>query len=385
MLNFKVYYVKWAMEFFYSFVKYLSITSPYLLFGFFIAGIINAFVSMDYVKKTLGHNGFWTIAKAALWGVPLPLCSCSVIPTAVTLKKGGATNATTSAFLISTPESGIDSMAITYSLMDLPMTIIRPISAFVTAFVAGIFQQIFNNAPAEKEKKEEEQKGKSECGGSCSCSSALLPKKILFFDKIKSIFTFAYGTLMDDMADWLFVGLIFGALIDYFVPISLITSFNGFWGRIAVLLIGIPLYVCASASTPIAAAFMFKGMSPGTAIIFLLAGPATNISNLVVMQKYIGKKGVAINVITIAVVSLLISFVVDFLYEIFHWSSNYNILNYTEMNKGNFSFLDIVWAIILFILLVKGIYISRIKKFFHEDKELHDHEKMTDVEKGDCH
>ncbi|HLE10441.1 MAG: hypothetical protein A2504_16010 [Bdellovibrionales bacterium RIFOXYD12_FULL_39_22] len=347
------------MEFLYAFIKYLVITAPFLLFGFGIAGIINAVVSMEYIKKNLGGSGVWPIIKAAIWGVPLPLCSCSVIPTAVTLKKSGASNATTSAFLISTPESGVDSIAITYSLMDLPMAIIRPVSAFVTAFIAGILQNIFNrtNDNAETEKPEKES-----CGSSCCCSEKKTPPpSTSIFEKIKSVFTFAYGTLIDDMAGWLLFGLVVGAAIDYLIPVHIIENFNGIGGKFAMLLVGIPLYICASSSTPIAAALMLKGMSPGTALIFLLAGPATNISSLIVMQKYIGRKGVIINVATIAIVSLIISIIVDFLYEFFTWPTTYNIAAHEHMGHGEFSYGEIAMATILFLLLLKGIYMANFK------------------------
>lgn len=299
---------------------YLIITAPYLWMGFLAGGLIHQFLGLqgkagEWIKRSGPKNIFY----ASLLGIPLPLCSCSVIPAAVTLRKQGAGTGTTSSFLISTPESGVDSMLMTYAVMDLPMTIMRPIAAFLTSFSAGLFQEQFNNVPYVEPETQE----KTSCchhKNDHDHDHDLKSKNFL-----GKVLEYGLVNLVDDMVEWLSFGLILGGVLTYFLPVDTFDSLNGLTGRLLVLGLGIPFYICASASTPIAASLVIKGMSPGTALIFLLVGPATNISNLSVLQKYIGKKGVIINIITIAVVSLGLSFLVDFIYEYFQLETQFKI------------------------------------------------------------
>lgn len=331
--------------------NYMLISAPYLLLGLFISGIINQLVPVSKVKTWLGGNNLSGVFKASAVGVPLPLCSCSVIPTAVTLRKNGASNGATSAFLISTPESGIDSISITYGLMDLPMTIIRPIAAFTSAFVAGILQFFFNDF---EYKEEVEQEAPKAC---CSKKSQAAPKQSVL-DQVKGIFKFGFGKLSDDIAGWLTVGIFLGALIDFVVPADFFVNLGETASRAMILLIGIPLYICASASTPIAVSLILKGLSPGSALLMLLVGPATNISNIAVLQKYIGTKGVVINVLSIAGVALGFSYLVDYLYAHFFELKLHEMLHQHEHSGA---WWEIVSAVLLTALLAKGIYKENIK------------------------
>lgn len=326
---------------------FLIVSAPYLLFGLLISGAIHELVPMEKVKKWLGAEKFSSILKAAAVGIPLPLCSCSVIPTAVTLRKSGASNGSTSAFLIATPESGVDSISMTYGLMDLPMTIFRPVAAFMSAFLAGTLQMFFNDFKLPDSEKDAPVK---------SCCGSKTPAKKEF--RIKNIFQYGYGKLSDDIAAWLTVGILLGALIEFIVPANFFTEMGMIQNRLIILAIGIPLYICASASTPIAVSLMLKGLSPGSALLFLLVGPATNISNIAVLQKYIGKKGVMINIFSIAFVALVFSFIVDFLYaHYFTIKLNQQLANH---DHGT-SVLENVAAILLVLLLAKGIYKEKIK------------------------
>ncbi len=339
---------------------FTSMVAPYMLGGLLIAGPIRSMLSLEFIKKQLGNNGVVPVLKAAMIGVPLPLCSCSVIPTAITLKKAGASNGATSSFLISTPESGVDSIAMTYALMDLPMTIIRPIAAFASAIVAGLLQNIFN--------KKEYELALSGSGKSCChqkkscCDDENSIKKESFVKKIIDGIKYAYTDLFDDIALWVLIGLLVGALIQTVVPESMLTSISGPYSRMLLLLIGIPIYVCASSTTPMAVSMILKGMSPGTALILLLVGPATNISNMLVLQKYIGKKGVIINVLSIAVVALLASYLVDYCYLTFGWSvSSFKIMGNIDHHSG-VSLFNTVCIAIFSVMILKGIWKSFIKK-----------------------
>lgn len=379
------------MEFLTALWKYIGLSAPFLLMGFFIAGLIKLLVPMSLVRKWLGKKNFASIFKAALVGVPLPLCSCSVIPTAITIKKAGANNGATSAFLISTPESGIDSISMTYAMMDLPMTIIRPIAAFISAFVAGIGQYLFND---KEYITEDEAPVKSCCSSKnkeisikpcCSMKKVETPVKSCCSAKsevhhghthpapsvknvnfLQKVLHHAYIELIEDVAFWMTLGLILGAVIDFFVPSDFLAHANGTMGRLVILGIGIPFYICASASTPIAASMMLKGLSPGAALLFLLVGPATNITNLLVLQKYIGKRGVIINIISIGGVALALSYGVDFLYTFYQWPLSFNIGHQHDHSTGLLWWQHLSGAIFA-VLLLKGLWnvevAPRLRKF----------------------
>jgi uncharacterized membrane protein YraQ (UPF0718 family) len=336
------------MNFITTLWNYLNLTAPYLLLGMVLSGIIHVLVPAEWILKHLGKKNIFSIFKASAVGVPLPLCSCSVIPTAVTLSKMGATNAATSAFLISTPETGVDSILITYGMMDLPMTIIRPVAAFITATLAGLLNYFFNTTTFKKVSSDKE-----ECCG-CEHDHEHDHDHHKADTIFKQFFNFIYHDLVDDLAKWVILGLFLGAAIDYFVPVNILGQLNGFSGKLIMIAIGIPLYICASSTTPIAASLIMKGMSPGTALILLLTGPATNISTLVVMQNYIGKKGVILNAIAIAVTALGISFLVDFLYQFYAWPINFKVSEIHE--HGYFGNWNYLLSVTLILLLAKGLY-----------------------------
>lgn len=278
--------------------NYLVLSAPYFTLGLIGSALIHYFLNKDTIKKYLGGASFGSVFKAAAIGVPLPLCSCSVVPAAVTLKKNGASTSSTSSFLISTPESGVDSIAMTYALIGLPMAILRPLAAFATAFFAGVLQIFFNTDDFVAEVEEE----KKSC---CSKNKNTTEKSF------KNSFRYAFVDLMDDMVGWLTFGLVLGALLNMVVPDNFFSSLGSGTSMLAILGIGIPFYICASASTPIAASLLMKGLSPGSALLFLLVGPATNLSNIMIIQKYIGRKAVIINLISIIVVSIIFALTVD--------------------------------------------------------------------------
>lgn len=349
-------YIK-SVEFLESLWQFILISAPYLMLGLFISGIVHQYLSVDTIKNQLGTKGMSSVFKASAIGVPLPLCSCSVIPASVTLKKNGATNGATSAFLISTPESGIDSIAMTYGLMDLPLTILRPIAAFFSASIAGFFQNQFNNT----EYKEEKSVGcchvhdhdHDHDHGSSSNS------------KFLSALEYGFVTLLKDIAVWLAFGILLGAMINYFVPENLFYELSATQGRLIILAIGIPFYICASATTPIAASLILKGMSPGTALLLLLVGPATNVSNIVVMQKYLGKKGVVINLLAIIFVALGFSYLTDFLYQSFSWES---FMKLQEGHNHEHNDLFIVIISVAFLLLLGNALFLELKSKLNSKK-----------------
>lgn len=330
------------------------VAAPYLMLGLFLSGLIKNFVDIEYIKKLMGGKGVKNIFSAAFFGIPLPLCSCAVIPTAVTLKKNGASNGATSSFLISTPESGVDSIAMTYGMMDLPMTIIRPVAAFMSAITAGLLQHFFN-----KEEYEVVEEKKSCCKS--KMNGAKSDEKLSFFKKLVNSVKFGYLELLEDMAFWLFLGIFTGALIEFLLPANAFEYLNGTGGRFLILLVGVPMYICASATTPIAASLVLKGMSPGTSLLILLVGPATNLSNILVLQKYIGKKGVIINIFAIVVVALGFSYLIDFLYSYYNWSIDFKMQMHKHGEEN--SMMPLIWGVIFTLLLARALLIKLKAKF----------------------
>ncbi|MFA6143129.1 MAG: SO_0444 family Cu/Zn efflux transporter [Candidatus Omnitrophota bacterium] len=283
----------------------------YIITGVVVAGLIQAFVDSAAIAKKLGKPNFGSVLLAALIGVPLPLCSCGVIPTAISLRKSGASKGSTLSFLISAPETGVNSIAISYAMLDPLMTIFRPLSAFITAIVAGIGENLFgkNEEAAYTEKA-------AECKH-CQMEAAQNSAKRSFLQKLKYGMKYAFVDLMGDITKWLIIGIVVGGMISYFAPPDLVSKFLGadIKAMFLMLLIGIPLYICASASTPIAAALIAKGMSPGVALVFLLAGPATNLAGILAVNKFLGKRSVIIYLFSIAVCSVLLGLLLNYIYQ----------------------------------------------------------------------
>lgn len=282
----------------------------YILFGIFIAGLIQIFVDKEKIARHLGKPGIRSVVLAAILGVPLPLCSCGVIPTAISLRKSGASKGAALSFLISTPESGIDSIAISFALLDPLMTIFRPVAAFVTAIVAGISENIFG-----KKDNGETKEGADTC---IFCEDEDDDHNHSLPHKLKYGIRYAFVNLLGDIAKWLTLGIVIGGVISYFVPHEFIENYlgSGWQAMLIMLVIGIPLYVCASASTPIAAALIAKGMSPGVALVFLLAGPATNMAGILAVGKFLDKRAALIYLISISVCAVGLGLLLNQIYSV---------------------------------------------------------------------
>lgn len=274
--------------------------SPYLLFGFFFAGILHVFVSLDFIARHLGKSSIGSVIKAVILGIPLPLCSCGVIPSAVALKRKGASRGAVVSFLIATPITGVDSIFATYSLLGPVFTIFRVVASSLTAFVAGIFTNIFDFYE-EAAVMQEEERYCHECG-----HKHKLPK-------IKELFHYAFVQLLGDIWKWLVVGILIAGVIAYFIPDAFVQKYLGssWQAMLVMLVIGIPMYICSTGSIPIAASLMLKGMSPGAALVFLLAGPATNAVTITVISKELGRRATIFYVATIAVMSVLLGMLLN--------------------------------------------------------------------------
>ena len=278
-------------------------SAPYVLFGLVAAGLLKVFLPPGAVASHLGGGSLASVAKAALWGIPLPLCSCGVLPAAVALKKQGASSGATTAFLISTPESGVDSMAVTYALMDPIMTLARPLSAMATAVAAGAAENLASGSARQSAPMPDLTCPVDGCCDGRDCDPQTHRHHHGWRAKLAAGLGFVAGELWEDMAPWFLLGLILAGLIGALVPPQALTSYlgGGLESMLIMLAVGIPLYICATASTPIAAALIMKGVSPGAALVFLLAGPATNITSLTVLSGTLGRRATAIYLAAIAV------------------------------------------------------------------------------------
>jgi uncharacterized membrane protein YraQ (UPF0718 family) len=310
----------------------LEQSSLYILFGLLIGGLLKVFLSPDYVATHLGKGSVKSVFKAALLGVPIPLCSCGVLPAAAQLKKQGANNGATTAFLIATPESGADSIAVSWALLDPLLTVARPVAAFISAFVAGVLENLLSYRegqstilpalpPLQMASLPMASVAPAACeGASCGCGEEHHTHQSSqaqgLWNRLLQGTRYAVNDIWGDLAGWFFVGIAAAACITVMVPDDLITRHlgGGLGSMLLMLLVGIPMYICATASTPIAAALILKGVSPGTALVFLLAGPATNIAALAVLIRILGKKGVVVYLASIAVVSVLCGLALDGVY-----------------------------------------------------------------------
>lgn len=276
--------------------------APYLLLGFLIAGLLNGVFSKDWLQRKMGKPGLGSSIKAALLGIPLPLCSCGVIPTGVSFHKQGASKGATSSFLISTPQTGVDSILVTYSLMGWAFAIVRPIIAFVTGVLGGIWAD---------QDRQVTQATKAEAPTCSDCADDNSEEKQHWFDRI---FRYAFVTFLQDISRWLVLGLVLATLITMFVPEALFTEYlsRPWLNMLIVLAASVPLYVCATASVPIAAALLLKGVSPGAALVFLMAGPATNVATLTVLWQTIGKRTTIKYLISIMIGAVGFGLIIDY-------------------------------------------------------------------------
>jgi uncharacterized membrane protein YraQ (UPF0718 family) len=328
--------------------------APYVIFGFLAAGLIKAVIPEEAVARHLGGRSTMAVIKASLFGIPLPLCSCGVIPAAIGLRKQGAGRGASAAFLVSTPESGVDSIAITWALLDPVMTIVRPIAAFITGTLTGI---LINLLPEETTELEAEENS-CECQSSC-CESEVQVNAPLA-KRMAAGVHYAFGELLKDIGGWLLLGVLIAGLVATLVPDNFFTLLfeNQAASLVLMLLVGIPLYMCASASTPVAAALVLKGLSPGAALVFLLAGPATNAATLTVVARFWGRKATLVYLAVIASCSLLLGWLTN---EFYVWAG-LDISRWVTPAEGHTAGgWHTLAAVVLLGLILRAFYVSREK------------------------
>lgn len=351
-----------------NFLVLFLTAAPWLLFGYLFAALIKYLLPENFLARHLGDKRIITTVKAALIGAPLPLCSCGVLPAAMGLHRSGASKSATTAFLVATPETGVDSVAISYALLGPVMAIARPVAAIFSAILAGILVGCEKLTGMTKPHinqivilSKEQTSGHfsaiespllhehlnisgvkvSSCCQSSVCQQTSQPStscdneccghdEVCHDDCCDSVITnkwrnmanFAFNTLISDTYRWLISGLILAAIIQTFVPSSWLTHWGqGFPAMLVMALIGVPMYICATGSTPLAAGFLIAGVSPGAVLVFLLAGPATNIATLMLVRQELGGRVLVSYLSGVIGGALIFGWGLDYLLDYFHWNA----------------------------------------------------------------
>ncbi|MFN8257243.1 MAG: permease [Bacteroidales bacterium] len=319
--------------------------APYLMLGFIFAGILHVFFKKEKIARLLGSKKVKSSVYASLIGVPLPLCSCGVIPTGVSFYKNGASKSSTVSFLISTPQTGVDSIMATYSMLGLPFAVLRPLIAFISGVVGGAFTSYIDRNSVDEPVKQLDIKQET--------------KKR---NPVFQIIYYAFYEFLQDIAKWLIIGLLLAAFISLIIPDNFFQEFihNDFLSMLVVLAVSVPLYVCATGSIPIAAVLIMKGISPGAAFVFLMAGPATNAATITVLGKVIGKKALFGYLASIIGSALFFGFIIDqFLPR--GWFAINHIHHHHDMNHGLPVWLQILSSALLVIFILNIYFIRYIK------------------------
>lgn len=287
-------------EFLNSFLSLALEMAPYLLLGFFIAGVLHVWIPRQLYLPKIAKPDFKSVLWATLFGIPLPICSCAVIPTAIALRREGASKGASVSFLISTPATGIDSILATYSLLGLPFAILRPVAAIFTSVLGGVFTNRFTDNDVEKKSTDE-------------VSSKQEKKFESFCAKILETIRFGFLEMLPNLAKWLFIGIALGALVNVFIPDDFFSFLRAYplLCMLLVLLFSMPMYTCAMGSIPLALSLIDKGITPGAALVLLMAGPATSVASMLVVGRAFGKKTLLAYLASIALGALFFGFIID--------------------------------------------------------------------------
>ena len=339
--------------------------SVFLLFGFALAGVLAVLVPAATLSKLLGTGKVKSVLWGAAIGAPLPLCSCGVLPTALALKKQGATPGATVSFLIATPETGVDSISLSYALMDPVITVARPVAGVVTAISAGIATNFLGEskthprtqapiAPDEPAVHSHEHNGHDHAHileDDHQARAQPEGRAAALRHTVGRVHQYAFRQLLDETSYWLVLGIVLSGVVAAALSPTFFEQFlnDELMSMLVMLIVGIPIYTCASSSTPLAAAFVMKGLNPGAALVFLLAGPATNIGSLIVLTKFLGVRIIAIYLAAIVVVTLAAGFALNWVYRA--WDIN-PLMSFGTATYFIPEWLKVAGAVVLIALLV---------------------------------
>ncbi len=366
-----------------NFIDLFTESAPWLLLGLLIAGFMKWMVPMELLQKHMGDNRLSSILKATFIGAPLPLCSCGVIPAAIGLRRAGASKSTTVSFLVATPETGIDSISVSYALLGPFFAIIRPISAIFTAIYAGLMVKYFvlgKNSNDQKQenheleattpccsaKVKETEVTKSCCDQPEKVEKTEIPEKTnccanktqeeakpSLFQLFKQSLEFSSGKLLSDITKWLLIGLLLAAAIKTWVSTDFLTQWgDGLMAMLVMAVIGIPMYICATASTPLAAGFLAAGLSPGAILVFMLAGPATNIATMGMIKQEMGASVLVAYLFSLFTASIGFGYLTNWLIDLYQITIPTVAGNDHVMNT---SIIYILSALLLVALMIRNL------------------------------
>ncbi len=332
-----------------DFFAILSEMSPYLLLGFFFAGLLYAFIPKQSIQKYFSGSPLRSSVLASLFGIPLPLCSCGVIPTGTAFYKNGASKGGTVSFLISTPQTGVDSILATFSLMGLPFAIIRPVAALITGVTGGLITSVVtSNEQDDRVYKEEVRKHKSG------------------MEKVKDVFRYGFVEFIQDISKWLVIGLVLAAIISALIPDNFFELLNmpPILQMLMILLVSVPLYICATGSIPLAAVLILKGISPGAAFVLLMAGPATNAATITMIGKVMGKRSLFAYLGTIIIGALAFGLLIDYVLPV-EWFTQMAQQHLGHHHGGGLQWWQIASGVVLLLLILNGY----LQKYLQMKKE----------------
>ena len=331
-------------------IDLLNEMTPYLLFGLLVAGILHEFVPRRIYADKLSGNNLRSILWAAVLGIPLPLCSCGVIPTSASIRNEGASKGATVSFLIATPQTGIDSILATASLLGIPFAILRPLVALVTAIAGGCAVNRWCRDEGDR-----------------IVTPHTAEAKKGFWKRCLGALEYGFIGMLQDIGKWIVIGLVIAAIITIAVPDNFFAQFNGnpIINMVVILALSIPMYLCATGSIPIAAALMLKGLSPGAALVLLMAGPATNMAAILVVNKVLGRKTLAIYLLTIIIGAITFGLAVDYLLPAEWFSIDGSGSYCSHCATAGTPWWQIASSI-LFIILLAVAFILRFRKHGHD-------------------
>ena len=334
-----------------TFVEIFTDMALYMLIGMILTGVLHGVMKKDTVARYLGQGSRLPSVKAAVFGVPMPLCSCGVLPTTIFLSQSGASTSAVMAFLISTPQTGVDSIIATFGMMGIVFAVYRPIAAFISGAAGGaLIQRIAGNKAAAI------QQADASCEDGACCSTAPdTSEKLTPGARIKGMAQYAFVDFVDDISVHFLIGVLIAVAITLLLPADIFARIHigsGILGMLVMLIIGFPMYICSTSSIPIALALMAKGISPGAAFVFLFAGPATNAASLAVLTKALGKKTVAVYLAVMTVSAIGFGLLLDALISAFGWSVT--PVDDIAMGHGT-SVLKITAGVVFGLLLLRSL------------------------------
>ena len=316
--------------------------APYLLLGFVVASFLQYLIPEDFIVKQLGKKGFLSILRSTLWGIPLPLCSFSVIPVASSIKNSGASKGSTIAFLSATPQTGVDSLLATAALLGWPFAIIKLIIAFIAGIISGVLVDFIDT---KKENKFIE----------FDFCPLLNKKKNLKENSLKYFFI----TLPLDLYKPLLIGILIAGFIPNLIQSNLPSYLSdGFYSFLSMTFISLPLYVCAVESIPVAYTFLLKGISLGSILIFLIIGPATNSATILAAMKIIGKKSTFIYIFTLVLIAWFSAYLIDgYLFNL--------EIEPPKDHHLHLNLLNHISGIFLILYFLNAVFNKKIKSFLN--------------------